>query len=112
MTTNFKKEVKVDLNQAFEGSLKMMEANGAQNILVKQNEFSTPEGVNGLRAYGTMSILDKLTKKSRKAFYEAIYFAQDGGLQQIVVMHEEGDEVANQITERILNSVELAKLKQ
>lgn len=112
MTTNFKQEIKVDLNQAFEGSLKMMEANGAQNILVKQNEFSTPEGVNGLRAYGTMSILDKLTKKSRKAFYEAIYFAQEGGLQQIVVMHEEGDEVANQITERIMNSVELAKLKQ
>jgi hypothetical protein len=112
MTTNFKKEINVDLNQAFEGSLRLMEANGAQNILVKQDEFSTPEGINGLKAYGTMSILDKLTKKSRKAYYEAIYFAQEGGLQQIVVMHDEGDEVANQITERIMNSVELAKLKQ
>mgnify|MGYP006213077647 CR=1 FL=1 len=99
------------MNQAFEGSLKMMEANGAQNILVKQNEFSTPEGVNGLRAYGTMSILDKLTKKSRKAYYEVMFFGQEGGLQQVIVLHEEGDEVANEITERIMNSVEIAIIK-
>ena len=112
MTTKLKQDIKIELAQALEGSLKMMEANGAQNILVKQEEFSTKEGINGLRGFGTMNILDPITKKSRKAFYEAIYFAQEGGLQQIVVMHEEGDEVANQITERILNSVELAKLKQ
>jgi hypothetical protein len=34
-------------------------------------------------------------------------FGQDGGLQQLVLVHEEGDAYANAIAERILNSVEL-----
>ncbi len=111
MTTKFKEEIKIELAQALEGSLKMMEANGAQNILVKQEEFSTKEGFDGLKGYGTMDILDPITKQSRKAYYEVIFFGQEGGLQQIIVLHEEGDEIANEITERIMNSVEIAKIK-
>ena len=111
MTTKLKQDIKIELAQAFEGSLKMMEANGAQNILVKQEEFSTKEGINGLRGFGTMNILDPITKKSRKAYYEVMFFGQEGGLQQVIVLHEEGDEVANEITERIMNSVEIAIIK-
>lgn len=111
MTTKFKEEIKIELAQALESSLKMMEANGAQNILVKQQSFSTKDGFEGLKGFGTMNILDPITKKSRKAYYEVIFFGQDGGLQQIIVLHEEGDEVANQITERIMDSVEIAKIQ-
>ena len=111
LTSKYKQEIEVDLKVAMEGSMKMMEARGAQNILLKQEEFSSKEGFNGLRGFGTMTILDPITKKSRKAYYELIYFAQEGGLQQIMVLHEEGDEAANQITERIMNSVEIAKMK-
>ena len=111
MTTKLKQEIKIELAQALEGSLKMMEANGAQNILVKQEEFSTKEGINGLRGFGTMNILDPITKKSRKAYYEVMFFGQEGGLQQVIVLHEEGDEVANEITERIMNSVEISIIK-
>ncbi len=111
MTTKLKQDIKIELAQALEGSLKMMEANGAQNILVKQEEFSTKEGINGLRGFGTMNILDPITKKSRKAYYEVMFFGQEGGLQQVIVLHEEGDEIANEITERIMNSVEIAIIK-
>lgn len=111
LTSKYKQEIEVDLNVAMEGSLKMMEARGAQNILLKQEEFSSKEGFKGLRGFGTMTIIDPITKKSRKAYYELIYFAQEGGLQQIMVLHEEGDEPANEITERIMNSVEIAKMK-
>ena len=111
MTNKFKEEIKIDLAKAMEGSLKIMEAQGAQNILLKQEEFSSKEGFNGLRGYGTMTIIDPITKKSRKAYYEMIYFSQEGGLQQVMVLQDEGDESANQITERIMNSVEIAKMK-
>ncbi|MDD2984984.1 hypothetical protein [Flavobacterium sp.] len=111
LTSKYKQEIEVDLNVAMEGSLKMMEARGAQNILLKQEEFSSKEGFKGLRGFGTMTIIDPITKKSRKTYYELIYFAQEGGLQQIMVLHEEGDEPANEITERIMNSVEIAKMK-
>ena len=111
LTSKYKQEIEVDLNVAMEGSMKMMEARGAQNILLKQEEFSSKEGFKGLRGFGTMTIIDPITKKRRKAYYELIYFAQEGGLQQIMVLHEEGDEPANEITERIMNSVEIAKMK-
>jgi len=111
LTSKYKQEIEVDLKVAMEGSMKMMEARGAQNILLKQEEFSSKEGFNGLRGFGTMIVLDPITKESRKAYYELIFFAQEGGLQQIMVLHEEGDEMANQITERVMNSVEIAKMK-
>jgi hypothetical protein len=39
-------------------------------------------------------------------------FSQDGGLQQIMIVHEEGDKYANEISDRILSSVELKKVNK
>jgi hypothetical protein len=36
-------------------------------------------------------------------YYEIILFSQNGGLQQILIFHEQGDTYANQISERVLN---------
>lgn len=108
-TAKFKQPTEIDLAKALEGSLKVMEAQGAQNIIVKQEDFQTNEGIQGVKGYGTMSILNPTTKTSTKAYYELLLFKQDQGLQQITVLHEEGDTYANEITTRILNSVELQR---
>lgn len=108
-TAKFKQPTEIDLAKALEGSLKVMEAQGAQNIIVKQEDFQTNEGIQGVKGYGTMSILNPTTKTSTKAYYELLLFKQDQGLQQIMVLHEEGDTYANEITTRILNSVELQR---
>lgn len=108
-TSKFKKPVELDLAKTLEGSLKVIEAQGGQNIIVKQEDFQTNEGVQGLKGYGTMTILNPLDKTSAKAYYEILLFKQDQGLQQIMILHEEGDKYANDITTRILNSVELRK---
>lgn len=109
-TLKFKQEGELDLSKSVEGSINMLETTGAQNMLVKQEEFDTKQGVRGIRAYGTFSRLNRLTNSSTKVYYEIILFNQEGGLQQIVMMHEEGDTYAKSIFERILNSVELKKL--
>ncbi|KAF2331162.1 hypothetical protein [Flavobacterium ginsenosidimutans] len=108
-TTKFKQPTDIDLAKALEGSLKVMEAQGAQNIIVKQEDFQTNEGIQGVKGYGTMSILNPATKTSTKAYYELLLFKQDQGLQQILILHEEGDTYANDITTRVLNSVELQR---
>ncbi|AWK03347.1 hypothetical protein HYN56_03560 [Flavobacterium crocinum] len=108
-TAKFKQPTDIDLAKALEGSLKVMEAQGAQNIIVKQEDFQTNEGIQGVKGYGTMSILNPATKTSTKAYYELLLFKQDQGLQQILILHEEGDTYANEITTRILNSVELQR---
>lgn len=108
-TTKFKQPTDIDLSKALEGSLKVIEAQGGQNIIVKQEDFQTNEGIQGIKGYGTMSVLNPATKTSTKAYYELLLFKQDQGLQQIMILHEEGDTYANEITTRILNSIELQR---
>ncbi|MFV8356681.1 hypothetical protein ACNQGB_10920 [Flavobacterium sp. XS1P32] len=106
-TLKFKQQTQIDLKKSMDGVLQSMEVQGAQNMIVKQEEFETKEGVKGVKAYGTFSQINALTKSSTKLYYEALLFSQEGGLQQILLLHEEGDTYANQISERVLNSVEL-----
>ncbi|TDX09169.1 hypothetical protein [Flavobacterium sp. S87F.05.LMB.W.Kidney.N] len=108
-TSKFKQPTDIDLSKALEGSLKIIEAQGGQNIIVKQEDFQTNEGIQGVKGYGTMTILNPETKTSTKAYYELLLFKQDQGLQQILILHEEGDTYANEITTRVLNSVELQR---
>jgi hypothetical protein len=106
-TFKYKAETQIDLAKSMDGALQSLEAQGAQNMIVKQEEFETPEGVKGLKAYGTFSQLDSNNKTTAKMYYEALIFSQDGGLQQLLIFHEEGDTYGNTIAERVLNTVEL-----
>lgn len=108
-TSKFKNPTDIDLAKALEGTLKIIEAQGGQNIIVKQEDFQTGQGIQGLKGYGTMTVLNPVDKTSEKAYYEILLFKQDQGLQQIMILHEEGDTYSNDITTRILNSVELRK---
>jgi hypothetical protein len=106
-TVTYKQPTQMDLDKTAEGYLKIMEAQGAQNIIVKTEDFDTQKGISGKKAYGTMSVLDKSKGKSTKMYYELVLFSQNSGLQTILVMHREDDKYGQQIAERMLNSVEL-----
>jgi hypothetical protein len=110
-TLSYKQDVQLDLNKAAEDFLKSLESQGAQNIIVKTEDFDTQQGFKGKKAYGTMTVLDKIKGKSTKMYYELLLFGQNNGLQQILILHREGDKYGQQIGERMLNSVEL-KLAQ
>lgn len=108
-TNTYKSETPIDLHKALDGIIKTMELKGAQNIIVKQDEYETKEGISGLKAYGTATVLNPVLKESKKMYYEILLFGQQNGLQQIMVMHEEGDKFAGEISDRVINSVELKK---
>ena len=111
-TLHFKQETQIDLAKSLDGALQSMEAQGAQNMIVKQEDFETKEGIKGIKGYGTFSQIDSNSKSSSKLYYEVLIFSQDGGLQQIIIVHQEGDQYANDISDRILSSVELQNTKQ
>ena len=111
-TVTYKQETQIDLDKTAEGYLKIMEAQGAQNIIVKTEDFNTQKGISGKKAYGTMTVLNKIKGKSTKMYYEVLLFSQNGGLQTILVMHREDDKYGQQIAERMLNSVELQTAQQ
>jgi len=100
-TVQFKKETEVDLTKALNGTIQTLKSKRGQNIIAKQEEFSTEKGIKGIKGYGT------LTFQNQKMYYEILSFSQSGGLQQIMITHKEGDENAEKISERMLNSVEL-----
>ncbi|WP_366185544.1 hypothetical protein [Flavobacterium ovatum] len=111
-TMKYKQETKTDLSKSVEVTVQYIESQGAQNMIVKQEDFETPEGVKGVKAYGTFVKLNEITKSSQKMFYEIVLFGQDGGLQQIMILHEEGDHYANDIVDRVLSSVELKQIEK
>ena len=109
-TAKFNNSTEIKLSKALEGNLKIIEAQGAKNMIVKQEDYQTNEGITGIKGYGTFTYINDKLKSSTKFYYEVLMFKQDGGLQQIAIFHEEGDIYANDITDRILNSVELKKV--
>jgi hypothetical protein len=111
-TVSFKQQTQIDLKKGLEEALKMIELQGGQNMIVKQEDFETKMGIQGIKGYGTFSKINSITKTSTKIYYEILLFGQNGGLQQIMILHEEGDQYANQITDRILNAVELKSANQ
>lgn len=111
-TLKYKKEGEIDLTKSMDGALQSLESQGAKNMIVKQEDFETKEGIKGLKAYGTFAKINSATQSSTKLYYEALLFSQEGGLQQIIIFHEEGDDYAMQISERVLSSVELKQLSK
>jgi len=100
-TTKFKQETEIDLTQALNGTIQTLESQGCRNIISKQEEFSTDKGLKGIKGFGTLSV------ENEKLYYEILLFSQSSGLQQIMIVHQDGDENAKKISERMLHSVEL-----
>ena len=105
-TATPKQELDYDLQKGLEGTINGF---GGQNVVLKQEEFQTKMGVSGLKGFGTMVLLDPVLKSSVKLYFEVILFKENGGYQQVILLHEEGDKYAEQISERVINSVEFKK---
>jgi hypothetical protein len=84
-TIKYKQESEIDLKKSMEVTLQTLESQGAQNMIVKQEDFETEEGVSGLKSYGTFSRFNIDSKDSEKLYYEVVLFSQEGGLQQIMI---------------------------
>ncbi len=111
-TARYKQQVEIDLNKAVDGVIQIWESQGAENILLKTEEFQTEGGISGIRSYGTMTMPHAITKQPVRAYYELFLFKQEQGMQQVLVLYKDGDEYAPQMLERIKKSIELRNLNQ
>ncbi len=95
-----------DLLRTSENYLKKLEADGAQNITVKRDQFITPNAAEGLKTYGTMNIAlgDNEPEISN---YINLLFRADNVRQQIILVWRADDTYADDMIERIVDSVEL-----
>jgi hypothetical protein len=107
-----KEESKVDLKQVVENNIKTWENSGVQNILVKDEQFVTPNGAEGLKTHGTADFPFGTTKNLSRGNYVILAFNSNNVIQEVILSWREGDTYADQMAERILNSVELIKPKE
>jgi hypothetical protein len=106
-TTEYVQPQEIDLAPTLESMLTALEQKGANNLVVKQEEFETGQGVKGLKGYGTFTSQVPNSSEKVERNYQVIIFGQEGALQQIVLSSLVGDRYADEVVQRILNSIEL-----
>ncbi|WP_026913816.1 BatD family protein [Christiangramia portivictoriae] len=111
-TIKFHGEVQFDLQKAVDGIYTNLEAQGATNIVMKQEEFTTLNGAKGLKVFGTLQAQNPVTGEAIPNEYVILNFAEKGGFEQIIVIFNEDDNYAEEISQRIINSVEINNLKE
>ena len=102
----------IDLNLAVEGNIKSFENNGARNLIIKNEEFITPNAAEGLKVFGTAQFPADEAGEYRDGEYVILAFTAENVLQQIVLVWDNQNEYANQTIDRIIESVELKKLEE
>ncbi len=103
----------LDVNEIIEVSLKKLESEGAKNILTKNEKFITPNAAEGVKIYGTLDYPIENTEQFIKGEYVLLIFTNNTSVvQQIFIIYKEDDVYADQIVERILNSVELKEAEK
>ena len=104
----FSQEQKLELESSLDMALVLLEKSGAKNLLVKRDDFETENGIKGIKAYGDFYLQtseNKILKK--KSTYELLLFAQENGLQEVLVIYQDDGRFAESIKDRIINSIEL-----
>ena len=108
-TFNYKQDVEIDLENASKGTIGDFEKKGAQNLVVQNDKFVTPNGAEGLKTYGTGEFPIVGTDTFVLANYTTLVFTAQNVLQQVVILHRNDDTYAKEMTDRIINSIELKK---
>ncbi len=100
-------ENQIDLNQAVDASIEKWESSGAQNIILNKVKFTTPNGAEGLKTSGTGDFPTLIEGQTNEGKFTILSFTTQNILQQIILTWKSNDVYADQITERIINSLEL-----
>ena len=102
----------IDLIEIAEKELNTLEADGASNILTKTEQFITPNGQEGLKTFGPMNYSFDTNGATINAEFIILGFSTDTLLQQLIIIWDKEDTYADEITKRIIASVELIKINQ
>ncbi|NRA94201.1 MAG: hypothetical protein HRU26_16275, partial [Psychroserpens sp.] len=99
-----------ELLAASERYIESLETRGAKDITVKREQFITPNAAEGLKTFGSMNF--EVDGDLVPANYVNILFKAESVRQEVIVQWRDNDDYADEIIERILNSVELKKAEE
>ena len=108
--SNYASESKIDpqnFQSILESNLDNLESMGLQNMLVKYDQFETPNKANGIIISGSADF----NKNNRTGDYNIIGFLTETGFKTVVLLVHEG-RYLDQIEDRIINSIEALNNKK
>nr|WP_290856273.1 BatD family protein [Flaviramulus sp.] len=113
-TTTFKQapEGGIDVEKTIDNTMKSMEEQGSTDIVTLNEKFTTPNGAEGIKTHGSLKF-DRFKSGNFEVLkYVMFHFTSENVLQQILLTYPDNDIYADQIMERILNSVELKQAEE
>ncbi|WP_394371902.1 BatD family protein [Neotamlana laminarinivorans] len=112
---NYNEEEKKEffLNYFIEESLKLIENEGAKDIVVKKEEITLAlDNSKGLKASGSMIGKNKISGKEMSYEYQILMFAEEQAVQTIMFVYQKDDAYAPEIIDRTIQSIELKKVQE
>lgn len=106
-----KPEDTLSLEQLLELNYTMLELKGATNILMQHETFKAENGLEGIKAYGSLQQVNKAEKSAKKMYYEILIFKQNTAFQQVMIFVDDADPNKKEIIDRVIHSVELGQAK-
>jgi hypothetical protein len=105
-STVYKEGAQLDMekisNLIFDG----LEKEGAINILNKDEEFRSLDGTEGAKLSGSFTIKNPITQSEIRKSYQIIIFNTNNKTLNFMIVHNEKDRYANEIANRIVNTIE------
>lgn len=115
-TTRYKLEEgeDIDVQAAIEETITSIENNGGKNILVKQDQFITPNAAEGIKVHGTGEFPIHKRDEFTTGEYAIFIFISDDEtvMQKIALIWDKEDEYSEEIMERVINSIELKQIEE
>ena len=95
------------IEKSIESLLNGLEKKGVKNIITKQEEFTTVTGVKGIRVYGSGKFPMLKSSEMAKGEYSILLFGGKGFQQQVMITWLSDDPYAQEIVDRIMQTVEV-----
>lgn len=102
----FKKSAQIDSLNVGDLLDKKMDSDVITNVTFKHTDFTTLQDEKGQKVFGTFNIENPVTKSKEKKTYTFLLFNERGGLQELLISYDQGDESGEKLEKRIVNSVE------
>ncbi len=102
----FKKSAQLDSLDVGELFDKKMESPAIANLTFKHKDFTTLQDLKAQKIFGTFKYTNPRSQEVSEKAYTFLLFNENGGLQELLISYNEGDEAAEKIARRIVNSVQ------
>ena len=107
ISTTLAPEKEADYDQSVDNFISDLERKGAKNIIRKEEEFTTISGVKGVKVYGSGQFPVPDSDDTVRGKYALLLFGGKGFQQQVMLTWTDGDDYAEQIVDRILNTLDV-----